>query len=163
MSIAGQPCNVKQMISFTYLCRANGATFTSWINQHTLNVNLVTIPFLLHEICFSDDWIFKCLKNVSTGLRTLGIFCLITWKKWLRVVPATLHLCMLGWWFCWPIYGLQLHLLVPGHCARYFSRGVMKKTGWYGMVLLVPSTTFHNGNTKITILMCNELNWTEPA
>lgn len=31
-----------------------------------------------------------------------------------------------------------------------------------GVLLLVPSTTFDNGETKITGLMCNELNETEP-
>ncbi len=28
----------------------------------------------------------------------------------------------------------------------------------YGTVLLVPSTTFDNGNAKITVLKCNKLN-----
>ncbi len=30
------------------------------------------------------------------------------------------------------------------------------------MILLVPSTTFDNRNAKITVLMWNEQNWTEP-
>ncbi len=35
-----------------------------------------------------------------------------------------------------------------------------KKRGRYGVVPLVPYTTFDNGNAKITVLMCNALNWT---
>lgn len=33
-----------------------------------------------------------------------------------------------------------------------------KKTGQHGTVLLVSSTTFGNGNTKITVVMRTELN-----
>ncbi len=53
----------------------------------------------------------------------------------------------------------EVMILLTNQRTLHQQRG-NKKMGWSGAVPLVPFTTFSNGNAKITVLMCNELNWT---
>ncbi len=98
---------------------------------------------------------------ISTRLCELWILCSLTWRKGALLASLRQHFTSAR--RVKILLTNQLHLLVPGQCARYLNRGVTKKKRvQYGAVLLVPSTAFHNGNTKITVLMCNVLSWAEP-
>ncbi len=75
-----------------------------WIDQHTVNVNMTTLTIqfvllsLLHDIHFSDEWMFKHLKNYTNFNWIMWIFYFLTWRKkcW-SVVPVcsapALHPC----------------------------------------------------------------------
>ncbi len=142
----------------------------AWLNVVTQSIHLkcqrdsfafhlVLLP-LLHEIRLSDDRIFKRLKNIDEVqpdyLNCEYSVSSLEEKKWRHSSSTACKWCYDSADCSVPSSTFKSQVSVLDS-----STEGNEKIGQNWVVLLVTSTTFDNGNTKITVLICNKLNWTE--